>query len=215
MMASHRKRKIDISVGVTPSAGGVAQSFRRWPNRSGAERVRELPFHLRLIALLLVFIVPSLNSRGAVLYWDTNLTPLNNVFNQAGAGQGGQGTLDLSAPLWWTGSAANQGWNNAANDTAVFGGTAGTVTLGTGVNLTAGGLQFNQTGYTLNLGANTLTFGGATNVVTLNTLSLPNATTSVNAVMTGAVAGTGDLSLSGGLAAGLVGNVLTRFRWAG
>jgi hypothetical protein len=45
----------------------------------------------------------------------------------------------------------------------VFGGTAGTVTLGT--SITVGGLTFNTTGYTVTTGANTLTFGGTNNSI--------------------------------------------------
>jgi autotransporter-associated beta strand protein len=175
------------------------------------QALREMPRFLRWISALMVvaFTLAGFPVRAAVLYWDSDGVFLNNVLNQAGTGTGGAGTLDLSLPLWWNGLSANQSWNNSANDTAVFGGTAGTVTLGTGVNLTVGGLQFNTPSYVLNLGANTLTFGGANNTVTLNSLAQANATTAVGATITGAVAGTGNVTLSGGLAAGLVANTLT------
>ncbi len=55
---------------------------------------------------------------------------------------GGTGAWDTTNGNWTTdGGANNIAWDNAGNDTAVFGGTAGTVTLGTGIIL--GGLTFN------------------------------------------------------------------------
>jgi fibronectin-binding autotransporter adhesin len=44
-------------------------------------------------------------------------------------GGGGTGTWNTTTPLWFNG-ATFQTWSNAALDNAVFGGTAGTVTLG-------------------------------------------------------------------------------------
>jgi fibronectin-binding autotransporter adhesin len=195
--------------------GRVGRVVRALRKKLPQEAMREMPWFTRLVSMLMVvvFFVTGDPVHGATLFWDSDGLMLNNVINQAGQGLGGAGTLDLSTPQWWAplGASAgqNQTWSNASNDTAVFEGTAGTVTLGTGVNLTVGGLQFNQTGYTLNLGANTLTFGAANNAITLNTLSMTNATTAVGATITGAVAGTGNLTLSGGLAAGLVANTLT------
>lgn len=71
---------------------------------------------------------------------------------------GGSGTWDTSSSLWWNGS-SSQAWstNTVTGDAAVLGGTAGTVTLGTNIN--ASGLTFSTTGYTVALGANTLTIG--------------------------------------------------------
>ena len=57
--------------------------------------------------------------------------------------------------LWFNG-ATFQTWSNAALDNAVFGGTAGTVTLG--VAITAHNLTFNTSGYTVT--GSTLTLGG-------------------------------------------------------
>ena len=101
---------------------------------------------------------------------------------------------------WWNGSAGTA-WSNAAGSTAVFGagGTAGTVTLGTGI--TAGGLTFNPVSagsYTIAGGGNTLTLNnGAT--ITTNA----NATISANLAAGGAAngtlnfGGTGTLTLIG------------------
>jgi autotransporter-associated beta strand protein len=98
-------------------------------------------------------------------------------------------------------------WNNAALDTAIFRGTAGTVTVG--ANVTVGGLQFDAPAYTLNPGTNTISFGAAENTIRLNTLAQASATTTVGATITGLVGGTGNVTLDGGLAAGLVANTLT------
>ncbi|MBY4897138.1 autotransporter-associated beta strand repeat-containing protein [Cupriavidus sp. AU9028] len=76
-------------------------------------------------------------------------------------------------------------WDNAAYDTAVFGGTAGTVTAnGT---LAAGGLNFLASGYTLTGG--TITLGGAT-----PTISTGNAGTTI---IYSTLAGTGGFTKSG------------------
>jgi autotransporter-associated beta strand protein len=80
-------------------------------------------------------------------YWSANAST-----------QGGTGTWDLLNPHWGSvaGGPFGTTWDNTANanDTAVFGGTAGTVTLGTDINV--GGV----------------TFGTASYVVTSNTLTL-------------------------------------------
>ena len=71
-------------------------------------------------------------------------------------GGGGTGTWNATIPPPWFNGATFQTWNNAALDNAVFGGTAGTVTLG--VAITAHNLTFNTSGYTVT--GNTLTLGG-------------------------------------------------------
>lgn len=63
----------------------------------------------------------------------------------------GDGTWDNGVTSNWdsasTGGAATN-WNNAGNEIAVFSGTVGTVTISAG-GVTAGGLQFDTSGYTL------------------------------------------------------------------
>lgn len=87
----------------------------------------------------------------------------------AGGATGGAGTWDTSA-LLWNGAGVMKAWSNAGNDTAIFGGTGGTVTLGAAI--TAGGLTFNSTGYTLAGDGHTLTLGGAVTVTNTGTLAL-------------------------------------------
>jgi len=89
------------------------------------------------------------------LYWSGN-----------GSSQGGNGTWDTTNQRWGigTGGPFSIVWTNANNDTAIFGSTAGTVTLGE--NVQVGGLQFSVSGYTIT-GAKILTFGVA-NPMTIN-----------------------------------------------
>jgi len=77
-----------------------------------------------------------------------------------GSSQGGSGGWDTTSTKWGGSTVGpfSTVWTNANNDTAIFGSTAGTVTLGT--NVQVGGLTFSISGYTIS-GANTLTFGVA------------------------------------------------------
>ena len=81
--------------------------------------------------------------------------------NGAVAGTGGTGTWDTTSLIWFNG-ATFQAWNNATFDNGIFGGTVGTVTLGTAINVH--NLTFNTTGYTVTGG--TLTVGGAAPTIT-------------------------------------------------
>ena len=83
----------------------------------------------------------------ASLQWDAN---------GAAGGSGGSGTWNTSALTWFNGT-TYQAWNNAVFDDAVFGGTAGTVTLGGAI--TVHNLSFATSGYTVT--GSTLTLGGA------------------------------------------------------
>lgn len=78
-----------------------------------------------------------------------------------------------------------QPWTNASSDIAIFGGTAGTVTLTEAI--TAGGLTFNTDGYTLAGNGNTLTFGGSVTVTNASTLALlqTNLTLAAGTAFTG------------------------------
>ncbi len=80
-------------------------------------------------------------------------------WDQAGSGTlGGTGTWDTTTTNWWNGS-TDVAWatNTISGDSAVFAGTAGTVTLGTNIN--ALGLTFNTTGYTIAGSTFTLALG--------------------------------------------------------
>ena len=85
------------------------------------------------------------HASGGTLYWDGGVADILTDGN--GASAGGAGTWDTTLLNWDTGASPHVAWINSNNDTAVFAGTAGTVTLGTGI--TVGGLTFNTTGYSI------------------------------------------------------------------
>ena len=104
----------------------------------------------------------SLQSSASV-NWDANGTT---------AGTGGTGTWDTTTTDRFRNGASGTTsfrWVNssASNDhTAVFGGTAGTVSLAAG-GVTASGLQFETSGYTIQ--SDTLTLAGATPLISVST----------------------------------------------
>ncbi|MGC3989742.1 MAG: autotransporter-associated beta strand repeat-containing protein [Chthoniobacteraceae bacterium] len=163
-----------------------------------------------LATSLLITTIPSA-SWAASYTWDPSNTPATPA--------GGTGTWDLSSSFWSNGT-TDQAWTDTTGtaDTATFGGTAGTVTLG--ASLGAQGLIFTKTGYTIALGANTLSLGsagidasalasGTTTISGSGSLALvaaqtwnvgTGATLSVSSVISGSgslnKSGTGTLSLS-------------------
>lgn len=121
-------------------------------------------------------------------YWDPNGTAL---------GRGGTGTWDISSGYWSPNGDGVSGpfspWNNTAFDSAIFGGTAGTVTL-IG-SIAAQNLTFETNGYILAGG--TLTLGNS---------AAPTITTNgVNATINSVIAGTNGLTKLGGGALALNG----------
>ena len=124
-------------------------------------------FGLRWIAAGLtaaLLVVTAGTAQAAIVYWDADgMLPVG----------GGTGMWDTSTNSWYNGS-TYVAWVNTNNDTAVFGGTAGTATLFEAI--TVGGLTFNTTGYTISNGANTLTFGAANNTITLNSIAAATIT---------------------------------------
>jgi fibronectin-binding autotransporter adhesin len=80
-----------------------------------------------------------------------------------GVTQGGTGTWNTTNADWTANGTTFQAWNNGNLDDAVFGGTAGTVTLG--VAITAHNLTFNTSGYVIT--GSTLILGGTTPTVSV------------------------------------------------
>ena len=108
-------------------------------------------------------------------------------------GGGGTGTWNTSTALWYNGTVF-QSWTNAPVNDAVFGGSAGTVTLG--VPIIAENLTFNTSGYTVT--GSTLTLGGVTPTINV----VPGGTATIGSVIAGTVGlvqagGSGTLILSG------------------
>jgi fibronectin-binding autotransporter adhesin len=127
---------------------------------------------LRLVFALTLGLLQA-EAFAADLYWSGN-----------GSTQGGAGTWNTTSNRWGTvaGGPYSTAWNNGNNDTAIFGNTAGTVTLGEGI--TVGGLTFSAATYTVT--ANTLTFGTAGII-----------SNSVAATIASALAGTGAITKNG------------------
>ncbi len=140
---------------------------------------------LRVVALIVA--VASYGQVGTVLQaatltWDIGA-------GNGGTITGGTGTWTEGLGNWNTGS-GDTTWNSATPDAAIFGGTAGTVTLGGAV--TVGNMVFNSV-YTVAGGGNTLTLSNSTITA--------NATAAISAALGGSTGlskgGTGYLTLSG------------------
>jgi autotransporter-associated beta strand protein len=120
-------------------------------------------------------------SATAQLQWDPNMT--------SGAAPGGTGTWTATGAVmnWYNGS-ANVAWDG---NTAVFGGTAGTVSIDSVATPSATGMTFNTTGYTLAGGGGTITvtggslgnFSGAVGVPTIGVAT--NLSATINAPIGG------------------------------
>ena len=138
--------------------------------------------------------MPSQMLRGAFLFRSALALVLTGMFsaplyaqqnlnwdaNGTGIGNGGTGIWNTAALVWSPNADGVSGpysaWINANLDNAIFGGTAGTVTLGAPISV--GNLTFGVGGYTIaGTGANTLTLGGATPTITANA-----GTTTISAV---------------------------------
>ena len=141
---------------------------------------------LRTACFVAAICLSVISAHAASLFWDGNDTTAN--------ADGGVGTWDVTATNWdalATGG-SNSAWTNANNDTAVFAGTAGTVSLG--APITVGGLQFDTAGYLVQ--TNTLTFGASGNIVT-NADATINSSIAATTGLTITKTGSGILTLGG------------------
>ena len=116
------------------------------------------------------------------LYWDGGTASIGS--NGDGASLGTAGTWNNTLTNWDAGAVPHVAWVNANNDLAIFGGTAGIVTLGS--TITANALTFNTTGYSVT--ASTLTLGGPSPALSSSTGSSSIAST---------LAGTGGFTKTG------------------
>lgn len=127
--------------------------------------------------------------QAANVYWDGGSVAIAGNGNSVSAG--GTGTWDTVIQNWDAGASPHVAWTNDTNDTAIFAGTVGLVTLS--APITVGGLTFNTANYILS--SNTLTFGASGNIA-----NSVNAT--INSVIAGDATitktGAGKLSLGGG-----------------
>ena len=116
--------------------------------------LRRVPVPLACLALLLLHL-HAVSLHAATLTWDADGT--------AGGATGGTGLWDTTFTLW-NNAGVMSAWDNGVSNVALFGGTAGTVTLGTAI--TASGLTFSVSGYTVAGNGNTLSVGGPITVTT-------------------------------------------------
>ncbi|HEX7261488.1 MAG TPA: autotransporter-associated beta strand repeat-containing protein, partial [Luteolibacter sp.] len=124
------------------------------------------------------------SAHGTTHYWDGGT--INIVGDGDGASGGTAGDWSTGLSNWDVGVSPYVAWPGAGTDNdAVFGGTAGTVTLATAI--TANDLTFNTTGYTITNG--TLTLNGTSPTITTGT----GVTTTIGS----AIAGSAGLQKSG------------------
>ena len=142
---------------------------------------RFLPF--LAFAGISVFSISAAYSQSSI-FWDGGVADIAGDGN--GASAGGTGTWNTTLLNWDAGASPHVAWNNSNNDTAVFAGTAGTVTLGTGI--TAGGLTFNTNGYIIT--GSTLTLAGTSTPV----VNVSTGTTTISSD----IAGTNGFEKTGG-----------------
>ena len=139
------------------------------------------------MAITLVIALVAGRAQAGNVWWDGGAVDI--VTSGNGASAGATGTWNTTTLNWDAGVAPHVAWINANNDTAIFGGTVGIVTLGTGI--TVGGLQFSTTAYTISNNSFTLSFGALTNAVTLNCVAA--------ATLNGQLGGSGAVTLSAAL----------------
>ena len=121
----------------------------------GGPRTSALSCILSLFSLFAVVATLPAHAQ-TTLFWDGD---------GSGTVDGGTGTWNTTLARWSTTDTGTtyQVWDNAVStDDAVFGGTAGTVTLGSNVKVSD--LKFNTTGYTLS-GSSTLTIDSGSGTI--------------------------------------------------
>jgi autotransporter-associated beta strand protein len=122
----------------------------------------------------------------STLFWDPG--------QSGGTALGGAGTWDTSSPNWFNGT-SDVAWTNG--NTAVFDGTAGNVTVGSGIS--AAGLTFNIDGYAL--AGNTLSLASPASLSVVSGASATMAE-NINLSSNASMSGDGNLTLSGAVNGG-------------
>lgn len=108
-----------------------------------------------------IFFACCVSANAATLWWDGGTDSI--LTDGDGASAGGSGTWDTTLLNWDAGDSEHFNWDNEYLDTASFGGTAGTVTLGVPIS------------------ANKLDFPAISNyIITDSTLTLAGGTPTIN-----------------------------------
>lgn len=142
-----------------------------------------MPKSHHCLVLAMVGTLCCLPAFAATLTWDAD--------GVAGGGTGGTGTWNTTSTLW-NDAGTMRAWDNSLGDLAVFGGTAGTVTLGEAISVV--GMTFNTTGYTIAGAGHMLTFRGTMNVVNAGTSALIDS--AITLTNTANFSGAGNLTLA-------------------
>src|SRR5688572_24558258 len=105
------------------------RSGRRRRRRSWSERVRIGATWITMVLVALPAAPMQLSQATAAdRFWDPDANATGNN-TTTGTGLGGAGTWNTALLNWFDGVASDVAWNNANNDTAVFAGSGGTVSL--------------------------------------------------------------------------------------
>jgi autotransporter-associated beta strand protein len=141
------------------------------------------------------------STRAGPLYWDADgVTPVN----------GGSGNWSDFVPSNWavdSSGSAYTAWHNANGDIAIFGGTAGTISIQNGTSVTAGGLEFDVSGYNIDaltsgsinlVGAATINVVAGTAIVPFITGSAGLTKIGAGTLITGGNNYTGGTNINGG-----------------
>ena len=141
------------------------------------------------LATALAALLAASPSNAATLYWDGTSSTAN--------ADGGNGSWNDNSTANWDTLAlggADSVWLNSNPDIAVFGGTAGTVSLTSAI--TTGGITFNTTAYALasDIGTHTLSFGTGDNTILFNNIA--TASTSSTAGIGVKLGGSGNVILT-------------------
>jgi fibronectin-binding autotransporter adhesin len=156
------------------------------PKPKRKSRIGQSARRLILVSTIAALSVPAI---GATLNWDPGIT---------GGPAGGTGTWDTTSTLWFNGT-SNVLWSNATPDDAVFGGTAGTVSLGEAI--TAQTVMLNSQAYVIDLNGFNLTINGTTGGTgggSISTTSITN-TGSIATLTTGGFASNSGPRITGNL----------------
>ncbi|NBS01862.1 MAG: hypothetical protein EBS72_06905, partial [Rhizobiales bacterium] len=153
-------------------------------------------------ALLGLAVSTAPKAKAANLYFDNDATLAGNN-SLTGAGLGGASATWGTASSWYDpNTGTNVTWNNTNNDIAYFYGGTGSG-LSVSSPITIGGLVFQTTGYVVGAtgNSNTITFGASSNNIILANIAA--------AGIRGSLAGTGTVTLSGGIFGGQTAGTLT------